>query len=185
MRINILKSPTQHTIGHLCALARTTTNPDTFIFLGADIAHHAGEFRPSAHLPLPSEILPNPLHLSSLFPCPGSIFEAIHPEHRNDQPFYRLGTWPDGSPAAYDLDKAHESLDKLGVYDAQTEQVFVILAHDDAMRETIDFFPRDVNNWKERGWGDVTRWVFLRDFKEAVIEKGYDGVDTGLVEVKR
>jgi glyoxylase-like metal-dependent hydrolase (beta-lactamase superfamily II) len=33
-----------HAIGHLCALARTTANPPTFMFLGGDIAHHAGEF---------------------------------------------------------------------------------------------------------------------------------------------
>ena len=36
-----------HFIGHICALARTTANPPTFMFLGGDIAHQAGEFRPT------------------------------------------------------------------------------------------------------------------------------------------
>ncbi|KAL9014158.1 MAG: hypothetical protein Q9173_001172, partial [Seirophora scorigena] len=48
----LLDSP-GHALGHMCALARTTASPSTFLFLGGDCAHHAGEFRPSASLPLP------------------------------------------------------------------------------------------------------------------------------------
>lgn len=38
----------------MCALARTSENE--FIFLGGDVAHHAGEFRSTVHVPLPGEI---------------------------------------------------------------------------------------------------------------------------------
>lgn len=41
-----------HAIGHLCGLARTTTNPDTFILLGGDVCHYQGVMRPSPQLPL-------------------------------------------------------------------------------------------------------------------------------------
>ncbi|KAI9934664.1 hypothetical protein MW887_000281 [Aspergillus wentii] len=155
-----------HATGHLCGLARTTQ--DTFIFMGGDIAHHCGEFRPSNHHPIPSKLFPNPLDLSSVLPCPGSLFTSIHPDGRSDTPYYRIGTWPDGSTAADDLQEAEKSLKKLEVYDAKADQVFVILAHDPAMRGVIDFFPSDVNRWREKGWGEKTRWAFLRDFKNAI-----------------
>ncbi|RDW58285.1 metallo-hydrolase [Coleophoma crateriformis] len=45
-----------HSIGHLNALARTTSNPDTFILLAADSVHLGGELRPTEALPLPNSI---------------------------------------------------------------------------------------------------------------------------------
>ncbi|RKL50439.1 hypothetical protein BFJ70_g1600 [Fusarium oxysporum] len=50
-----------HTIGHVSTLARTTAGDDsTFMLLGGDVAHHAGEFRPSPFVPMPAEIRPDP-----------------------------------------------------------------------------------------------------------------------------
>ncbi|KAJ4142995.1 hypothetical protein NW765_000133 [Fusarium oxysporum] len=54
-----------HTIGHVSALARTTAGDDsTFMLLGGDVAHHAGEFRPSPFEPMPAEIRPDPRKLA-------------------------------------------------------------------------------------------------------------------------
>jgi hypothetical protein len=45
-----------HAIGHLGALARTTTNRDTFIFMGGDLSHHGGQLRPSKYLHIPPQL---------------------------------------------------------------------------------------------------------------------------------
>ena len=52
--------------------------------------------------------------------------------------------------------------------------MFVILAHDECMQDVIEFYPKDANRWKELGWGDKARWLFLGDFKEAVTIEGID-----------
>jgi hypothetical protein len=168
----------QHAIGHLSALARTTSSSsghdgddDTFVFMGGDIASHCGEFRPTEHVPLPSMISPNPLdpHFQTHSdPCPGHIFEKIHYKRRNDTPFYSIGTWPDGDPAAEDMSAAVDSQSKLKVLDAHPNQILVILAHDEHIGGVIDLFPKDINDWRQRGFGDKARWLFLGDFKQAV-----------------
>ncbi|EWZ38691.1 hypothetical protein FOZG_10237 [Fusarium oxysporum Fo47] len=73
-----------HTIGHVSALACTTAGDDsTFMLLGGDVAHHAGEFRPSPFEPMPAEIRPDPRkpafqsNGNGSF-CPGSMFERVH-----------------------------------------------------------------------------------------------------------
>jgi len=136
--------------------------------MGADIASHAGEFRPSRYAPLPAFISPNPLNLSSPSPCPGHIFESIHHQRHGNSPFYRIGTWPDGDSCADDLDAAVDSHQKLQILDAQLSQILVILAHDEHIGGVIDLFPKKANHWKQLGWADKVRWMFLRDFKEAI-----------------
>ena len=138
--------------------------------MGGDIASHAGEFRPSEYLPLPSLISPNPLNRSSPTPCPGHIFEKIHPQKSRNSPFYQIGTWSDGESTAEDLPAAMETHEKLRLVDAHPSQVFVILAHDENIEDVIDFFPKTANRWKELGWGNNARWMFLGDFKGAIEE---------------
>jgi hypothetical protein len=94
--------------------------------------------------------------------------EAMHPEKCRNKPFYQIGLWPEGDSAAHDLGKYKESLEKLKICDIQTDQVFIILAHDEHLLDVLDFFPRDVNQWREKGWGDRARWMFLVDFKAAM-----------------
>ena len=77
-----------------------------------------------------------------------------------------------------DVPTALESHRKLRLVDAQSAQVFVILAHDENVGDVIDFFPKSVNAWKELGWADRARWMFLGDFKEAVAEYLTDDQDT-------
>ena len=137
--------------------------------MGADISNHPGEFRPTKYLPIPSEISPNPLDMTSSTSCPGHIFEQSHREKRGDSPFYRIGTWPDGDCCAVDLEAAVDSHKKLQLFDGQMDQIFVILAHDEKIGEVIDLFPKKANRWKDLGWADRVRWMFLGDFKEAVV----------------
>jgi hypothetical protein len=85
-----------------------------------------------------------------------------------------MGTWPDGKPINDDVEVAFESQQKLQLLDAHSNQVFVILAHDANVDDVIDFFPKTVNRWKELGWGDEARWMFLGDFKGAVAEEAVD-----------
>lgn len=45
-----------HTVGHTCGFARVTSSPDSFVLMGAEACHHAGLFRPTEYVPLPSTI---------------------------------------------------------------------------------------------------------------------------------
>ncbi|KUI57782.1 N-acyl homoserine lactonase AttM, partial [Cytospora mali] len=47
-----------HATGHMCGLARTTADPPSFVFMGADACHHPGVLRPSRYLPLPGPAPP-------------------------------------------------------------------------------------------------------------------------------
>lgn len=154
-----------HAVGHMCGLARTKADPPEFMLLGGDIAHHGGEFRPTEYLPLPKEISPNPLanQPSSRYAtgssCPGSIFEAIHPEQSSTKPFYRL---TEGGVHA-DTAAAQDSVDKLHDFDAQ-DNIFVAVAHDRTLYDLVEYFPKSANEWSGKGWKEEGRWRFLRDF---------------------
>ena len=151
-----------HTIGHMCGFARTTTNPDTFIFMGGDACHHGGEFRPTQYLPLPASISPNPLSLRSTIPCPGAIFEAIHKDRRADKPFLDLQ-----ETMAHDPAQATECIRKVEEFDGH-DNVFTVIAHDMSLKDVLEFFPKQANDWKSKEWGIQGRWRFLQDFKDAV-----------------
>ncbi|KAI1458656.1 beta-lactamase-like protein [Annulohypoxylon moriforme] len=159
----LLDSP-GHAVGHMCALARTTAS--TFVFLGADGCHHTGSLRPNQHIPLPKAISPSPFSIPPYMEdtvCPGALLEAIHPKRSCTVPYYsQLASAP-----GRDVLAAEAAINKMIPFDAN-EDVFVIIAHDKTLLGNIDFFPRMVNEWKEKGWKDHTRWRFLEDFKEAV-----------------
>ncbi|RSM19625.1 hypothetical protein CDV31_001512 [Fusarium ambrosium] len=159
----LLDSP-GHTVGHMAALARTT--PSTFVLMGADTAHHCGSFRPSQYLPLPEEISPSPFSNPSFLPgsiCPGEVLVKIHPQQTRDKPFYQnLSEALDRNVA-----EAEKSVGKVIELDAR-DDVFVVVAHDSSLLDVIDFFPDKVNDWKENGWKDKSRWRFLKDFHAAV-----------------
>lgn len=78
-----------HTVGHLCALAATTTSPPSFILMGADACHHSEEMRPSECYPLPSEISLRPSKQDVPTPCPGSLFEHLLRDGNKSLPFYQ------------------------------------------------------------------------------------------------
>jgi glyoxylase-like metal-dependent hydrolase (beta-lactamase superfamily II) len=152
-----------HAVGHLCALARTTANPPTFMFLGGDIAHHAGEFRPTEYLPLPDSISPSPLQppftAQATF-CPGEIFETIHPSKSRTKPYFT----PSAEHALHlDIDETKRSVEKLTEFDAY-ENVFSVIAHDQSLFDVVDFYPKPANEWKAKGWAKEGQWRFLSDF---------------------
>ncbi|KAL8941406.1 MAG: hypothetical protein Q9216_002251 [Gyalolechia sp. 2 TL-2023] len=172
----LLDSP-GHAVGHMCALARTSTSPSTFIFLGGDCAHHCGQFRPSASLPLPSTLSPSPLPHLHPTTCPGSLFIPIHrlydPANRahatdtpTSDPFYLVS-----AQGAEDVTEARASIKKLSNFDGR-EDVLVMIAHDEHMLEIVRCFPEGkANGWKEAGWKEKGMWRFLADLEPAVAER--------------
>ena len=48
------------------------------------------------------------------------------------------------------------------------DRVFVVIAHDFTLLDVMDFFPREANDWKAKGWKEKGRWRFLKDFQRAV-----------------
>lgn len=164
----LLDSP-GHAVGHICALARVTTSPDTFIFMGGDACHHSGEFRPSQWLPLPSSISPNPLHLDSSTPCPGAMFEHLLRDGDETKPFYEIARREDGSGVADDVDEADRTVHKVMEADAQ-EEILVVMAHDKTLLPVLDFFPKYANDFAKKGWVKDGRWAFLSDFRHAIKE---------------
>jgi glyoxylase-like metal-dependent hydrolase (beta-lactamase superfamily II) len=160
-----------HAIGHLCALARTTANPPTFMFLGGDIAHHAGEFRPTEYLPLPDSITPSPLQApfaaQATF-CPGEVFEAIHPSKSRTKPFFSPST---GEHAVHaDVAETRRSIEKLTEFDAY-DNVFSVIAHDQSLFDVVEFYPKAANQWKEKGWAREGQWRFLGEFRAGIDEE--------------
>ncbi|KXJ88815.1 hypothetical protein Micbo1qcDRAFT_197147 [Microdochium bolleyi] len=174
----LLDSP-GHAIGHMSALARTTADPPTFILLGGDIAHHAGEYRPSPHMPLPDMIpgirdprlpvggsgsggsggsLANSLATGC---CPGKIFLAIHPRGDPEAPFFDPVP---GDGWHHDAAAAKDSIVKMMDADAH-DNIFPVMAHDMTLGGTIELYPRPANDWMAKGWKDTTRWRFLESFR--------------------
>ncbi|KAL2062868.1 hypothetical protein VTL71DRAFT_5940 [Oculimacula yallundae] len=162
----LLDSP-GHAVGHICGLARVTSNPNSFIFMGGDACHHGGEFRPSQYIQLPESISPNPFDIKSKIPCPGSMFDDLYRDGDRNKPFYAIAKPEDGSGVAHDADEAEVTVEKVIEADAHDE-VFVVMAHDDSLLDVVDFFPKYANDFKSKGWAEKTRWLFLKDFAKAV-----------------
>jgi glyoxylase-like metal-dependent hydrolase (beta-lactamase superfamily II) len=81
-----------HAVGHMCGLARTSAPLDaapTFVLMGGDACHHAGEFRPSQYQPLPTEINPSPKSLPQPI-CPGHLLQDVHCNKSANEPFYEV-----------------------------------------------------------------------------------------------
>lgn len=156
----LLDSP-GHAIGHLCGLARTQTNPASFILMGGDICHYAGIFRPSEYLPVPKSITPHPLQpASSLAFCPGSAFDNLQ-KSRGRNPTDTLYDMTYG----HDIPLATETMRYLQELDC-LDNIFVIIAHDSTVRDGVDHFPKSLNAWKEKGWGNDLKWAFFRDLEQ-------------------
>ncbi|KAL4966602.1 MBL fold metallo-hydrolase [Aspergillus stella-maris] len=166
----LLDSP-GHAIGHLCGLARTTGNSDTFVLLGGDIAHYTGIFRPSTLLPLPTEIIPHPFCHTGLEDsfCPGAAWEELQfSRGRAKEQSLFNPTFGDNIPLAIETIRQLQELDC-------DEDIFVIIAHDFAVRDGVPHFPENLNDWKERGLGRKLKWAFLRDLEGCWKDKGLMG----------
>lgn len=148
-----------HAIGHMAGLARITTSPDTFVFMGGDACHHPGEYRPTEYLPLPTHVKSLPDFGSG---CPGAVLEKIHPRHSATEPFYEVA---DGF--SHDTDEAKRTIRKVEGFDA-ADNILVVIAHDRTLIGNIDFFPKNCNKWHSQNQAEKTRWIFVNDFKKAI-----------------
>lgn len=147
----------------MSGLARTT--PDSFVFLGGDICHFGGSFRPTQYVPMPEQI-PAEVPLDSnrfQSPCPCSIFTACHPDQANARmsPYYRVteieGSWYVDPPVAQD------SINKLADFDAHPD-VFVAVAHDEGLLSVCNWFPSGtINDWKAKGYKQKNQWTFCNE----------------------
>ncbi len=146
-----------HAIGHIGALARTTTNPDTFIFMGGDLSHHGGQMRPSKHMHIPAQLTGPNLHLGSLYQN-----LLVSRTGSTEVPFF-LST----APQVVDEEELARTRSKAQKADAQ-ENIWLVCAHDPVISQVADFFPASANDWKAKGWRSQTLWSFLDDFKSAV-----------------
>ncbi|KAJ3962610.1 hypothetical protein N0V92_000679 [Colletotrichum tropicale] len=159
----ILDAP-GHTVGHVNALARVTTNPDSFILMGADTCHHSAEMRPSKYHPLPGEISPHPFLWGSQMPCPGALFKPILRDEDTTKPFY--GVHRPGMLFG-DPDAAEETVDRIIEADG-SGNTLVVIAHDSHLKDVMKTFPEYANDFLRQGWAQQSRWSFLSDFKDAV-----------------
>ncbi|EPS36177.1 hypothetical protein H072_10251 [Dactylellina haptotyla CBS 200.50] len=172
----ILDAP-GHAHGHINALARTTTSSpgsdnfqvedvgaDTFMFLGADSYHLGSQIRPNEYTPLPGSIQ---LQGFTACPCPGEIFERLHPlpvgGDPKTTPFYII---PEKS-VAVDVNDARDVIKKIQVFDAD-ENILVLNAHEWNYYDVLELFPKSAHGWKKATWKERMRWRFLEDFQKAV-----------------
>ncbi|KIW19991.1 hypothetical protein PV08_00566 [Exophiala spinifera] len=143
----VLSTP-GHTIGHLSALARTTSEDgkSTFIFMGGDIAHTHAVFRPSSKHPLPAAIpTPNGRPFTSTT-CGQALSRTA--------PFSRV------AGPEHDLGESQQSANKLADFDGERD-ILTVLAHDASLQDVLDFFPRKANGWREKGWKREGHWRWL------------------------
>ncbi|KAI5827040.1 hypothetical protein K523DRAFT_418772 [Schizophyllum commune Tattone D] len=154
-----------HIKGHTCALARVT--PTTFVFLGGDICHHPGEFRPSDMLhqtfPCPGNILDaawrsisseyfSPVKASKVVPTTGTFepFDLI----KRDHPMLDV---VDGD-VHEDVEGTRKAIRNLLPFDASPD-VLVVIAHDQTLVGEIPLFPKTLNNWKADGLKERVAWT--------------------------
>jgi glyoxylase-like metal-dependent hydrolase (beta-lactamase superfamily II) len=159
----ILSTP-GHTIAHLSAFARTTSEDgwSTFVFMGGDIVHSNAVFRPTSKYPLPNTILaPNGRPFAS-HTCPSERFAQIHPLYLepNGRRLFRTTPFSQVVGPEHDLAESQRSTNKLANFDGE-ENILTIPAYDVSLRDVLDFFPRKANNWKEKGWKKEGHWRWL------------------------
>ena len=174
----LLHSP-GHAIGHMCGLARVTSSPgDSFILMGGDIAHHAGEWRPSPYLPMPAHISPNPFDARRPG-CPAATFDKLRQSlGRGPTEQFLYPARLEVGQIHHDVEEAIGSIGKLQELDVEgRENVLVVCAHDETFLDLPDFFfPNTANDFMEKGLVKKVRWAFLRDFARAV---GWEGEIVG------
>ncbi|KAI0470227.1 beta-lactamase-like protein [Xylaria cf. heliscus] len=153
-----------HYIGHMCGLARVTSNPDSFILMVGDAIHQGGELRPHPWHPLPEHIQPNPFSPTSHAPCDGETFDKLLPNGR-EVPFYHPSQKPDS--VHFDVHQMAETIKQLQKFDAH-DNILLIPAHDVSFLDVADFFPHTANTFMEKGWVEKTKWAWLAEFAKAV-----------------
>lgn len=170
-----------HAKGHLCALARTTDDPPSFIFMGADACHHPGVLRPSEYLPLPKSLTlgTNTCNARGITTeergdndrnmYNGALLQNLTLSRGHTAPFFQVAQ----NALFPDHDAAMDTVRKIQELDA-SESVFVVMAHDLSLRDQIPLFPEKINSWRADDWRKKTRWLFCRDFENALQKSNVD-----------
>ncbi|KAJ7495957.1 beta-lactamase-like protein [Mycena galericulata] len=150
-----------HLAGHMTALARVT--PTTFVTLGGDTFHHAGEARPRPEF---QKNFPCPAHLleeakssidTDFFWSPKSSDGAFDIPSRAQQ-LFEVSDLPDSFYA--DPVTSQVSLEKIATFDADPD-FFVVIAHDLSLVSTLPTFPASLNDWKALNLKKDTVWNFV------------------------
>ncbi|KAH6699949.1 beta-lactamase-like protein [Cadophora sp. MPI-SDFR-AT-0126] len=159
-----------HCKGHICALARTTAGEESsFVFLGGDICHSAGCFRPSTSFPLPNKDFRRYLCLgdcssaSKQEPLSSDQTHSDGAAQREvDRPMHRISTAP--SSAYVQVEAAQDSVEKLMAFDS-SPAVLVLIAHDPSLPKYLPTLNQngssDLNGWQKEHWKELCRWHFL------------------------
>lgn len=155
-----------HAVGHISGLARTT--PTTFIFVGGDICHFNGNFRPTKTNPLPDPI-PDYVPLDRPpFPhsCACSMFTSFHPHQDSPRttPYYNV---TEHQHSAYiDNAEAERSIRKMQEFD-DNPNVLVCIAHDPTLQSILPLLNNDpkahISDWKEKEYKEKAQWGFLNE----------------------
>ncbi|KAH8890565.1 Metallo-hydrolase/oxidoreductase [Thozetella sp. PMI_491] len=161
----LLDSP-GHAVGHMCGLARTTAN--SFVFMGGDICHFPGSFRPLPKFPLPDPVPAGQLDSSFPVPCPCSVFTHMHPSFPKDDS--RTSPFFDVSRHAHstflDRDAAAESIQRMRAFE-ESDDVLVCIAHDPSLIKVLPLLnadpTKDINDWKMQQYKEKSRWGWLNE----------------------
>lgn len=151
----------------MTGLARVTS--ESFLVLGGDTCHHAGQLRPTAALqrnfPVPPALLPSTKTSISTtyFWSLGTAVNSFNIASRTE-PFLTISDIPNTLYA--DPTIAKVSLDKIQAFDADPD-FLVILAHDESLRGVLDLFPKTLNGWKAQGLKDSFVWEFVNKANHA------------------
>lgn len=133
------------TVEHISGFVRMTA--DTFVFLGGDISHLPGMYRPTAYKPMPAT-LPIETYLDFRLPspCPCSLFTACHPSQGNVGG-HAAGLNLLSTERAFVLVPFHDygfTVESLQEVDAG-DNAFVAIAHGNALRHFVNEPPVDCN----------------------------------------
>lgn len=141
----------------------------TFVFLGGDICHFGGNFRPSSSIPLPDPVSSSQLDPHLPCPCPCSLFTVVHPAgpdslESKTSPFFEVTSLPQS--AYLDRVAAAASIKELQRFDEHPD-VLVCIAHDPTLVKVLPFLndepDRDLNNWKQQGLKEKAQWGWLNE----------------------
>ena len=153
----LLEAP-GHTSHHICALCRTSK--DSWIFCGGDACHNIAQLRPNPARPLPDNVPAKALGRSA----PPDQCSCAHMlplvKQTAGGSFYDLARGMQES-----VEEAEKTMEKLKAFDGR-DDVLIIIAHDATLLNTLDLFPKNVNDWRAKGWGAQSRWLFLKELDE-------------------
>ena len=153
----------------MTGLARVTLT--SFVILGGDTFHHAGEARPRPDF-------------QTNFPCPAHLIEEVQSSISTDyfwsprsregffditsraQPLLAISDIP-GSVYS-DPVASQVSLDKMATFDADPD-FFVVAAHDMSLLSYFTTLPASLNGWKAAGLKQRTVWNFVDKLNPAFV----------------